>query len=163
MKLKTNKTRSSAIKLKCWLKYIANYFIKNLLPKRNRKLQTIKTKQGKNLLKEDEIMERWAEYVKELYKNENRGETVMDDLTNEVLYCTNSSEEIGELSARIYQNKRQSKISEKLLQGMEGKGIEIMTSLINKVNKTGYIPEDLRKSIHLYRCQKSVERWSVVT
>ena len=47
-------------------------------------LQTIKSKQGKNLLEKDEVMERWAEYVEELYKDENRGEADMGDLLNEV-------------------------------------------------------------------------------
>ena len=54
-------------------------------------------------------MERWAEYVKELYENENRGETVMDDLTNEVLYCTNSSEEIGAVSKNLPKEKANDK------------------------------------------------------
>ena len=38
-------------------------------------------------------------------------------------------------------------ISAELLQGIEEKGLEIMTSLINKIYKSGYIPEDFRKSI----------------
>src|SRR6267154_2782767 len=36
-----------------------------------------------------------------------------------------------------------------LLQSMGEKGIEIMTSLINKIYKSGYIPEDFRKSIFI--------------
>src|SRR5437899_365957 len=51
--------------------------IKELRPKENRMLQTIKSKQGKALLKKDEVMERWAEYVEELYIDENRGEADM--------------------------------------------------------------------------------------
>ena len=44
-------------------------------------------------------------------------------------------------------------IAAELLQGMGDKGMEIMTILINKIYRSGYIPEDFRKSI-LYRCQK---------
>src|SRR6267154_296926 len=51
--------------------------IKELRPKGNGMLQTIKSKQGKSLLEKDEVMERWAEYVEELYKDENRGEADM--------------------------------------------------------------------------------------
>ena len=37
-------------------------------------------------------------------------------------------------------------ISAELVQGMGEKGIEIMTSVINKIYKSEYIPEDFRKS-----------------
>src|SRR6267154_2342 len=47
--------------------------IKELRLKESRVLQTIKSKQRKSLLEKDEVMERWAEYVEELYKDENRG------------------------------------------------------------------------------------------
>src|SRR5437867_13249544 len=51
--------------------------IKELRPKGNRWLQTIRDKQGNVLMEKDEVMERWAEYVEELYKDENRG---VDDI-----------------------------------------------------------------------------------
>ena len=38
-------------------------------------------------------------------------------------------------------------ISAELLQGMGERGMEIMTSLVNKIYRSGYIPEDFRKSI----------------
>ena len=38
-------------------------------------------------------------------------------------------------------------ISAELLQCMGEKGIQIMTRLINKIYKSGYIPEDFRESI----------------
>ena len=66
--------------------------IKELRPKGNKMLQTIKNKQVKALLEKDEVMERWAEYVEELYKDENKGEADMGDLVNEAY--TISSEEI---------------------------------------------------------------------
>src|SRR3989442_15582913 len=47
--------------------------IKELRPKGNRGLQTIKSKQVNVLMEKDEVRERWAEYVEELYKVENRG------------------------------------------------------------------------------------------
>ena len=49
----------------------------------NRVLQIIKDKQGKSLI-EDEILERWAEYVEELYDDKGRGEADMGDLLSEV-------------------------------------------------------------------------------
>ena len=38
-------------------------------------------------------------------------------------------------------------ISAELLHGMGEKGLQLMISLINKIYKSGYIPEDFRKSI----------------
>ena len=123
--------------------------IKELRPKGNRMLQTIKSKQGKSLLEKDEVMERWAEYVEELYKDENRGEADMGDLVNEVY--TISSEEIVAVIKDLPKGKACSNdnISAELLQSMGEKGIEIMTSLINKIYKSGYIPEDFRKGIFI--------------
>src|SRR5437899_5247894 len=121
--------------------------IKELRPKGNRMLQTIMRKQGKALLEKDEVMERWAEYVEELYRDENRGEADMGDLVNEVY--TISSEEIEAVIKDLPKGKAcgSDNISAELLKGMGEKGIEIMTNLINKIFKSGYIPEDFRNSI----------------
>src|SRR3989441_8127907 len=53
--------------------------IKELRPKGNRGLQTIMGKQGNALMEKDEVMERWAEYVEELYSDETRGEDASID------------------------------------------------------------------------------------
>src|SRR2546425_11099055 len=121
--------------------------IKELQPKGSRVLQTIKSKQGRALLEKDEVMERWAKYVEELYKDENRGEADMGDLVNEVY--TISSEEVEAMIKDLPKRKAcgSNNISAELLQGMGEKGIEIMTNLIKKVFKSGYIPEDFRNSI----------------
>ena len=81
-------------------------------------LQTIKSKQGKALLEKYEVMERWAEYVEELYKDESRGEADMGDLVNEVY--TISSEEIESVIKDLPKGKAcgSDNISAELLQGM---------------------------------------------
>src|SRR6059036_285085 len=69
--------------------------IKELRPKGNRGLQTNKSNQGNVLMEKDEVMERWAEYVEELYKDGNRGvDDIIDmgQMENEVY--TICSEEI---------------------------------------------------------------------
>jgi hypothetical protein len=124
--------------------------IKELRPKGNRMLQAIKSKQSKCLLEEKEVMDRWAEYVEELYKDENRCEVDMDgmvDLVNERYSI--SSEEIEAVIRELPKGKAcgNDKISAELLQGMGKKGIEVMTTLINKIYRSGYIPEDFRNSI----------------
>src|SRR5437867_10602318 len=124
--------------------------IKELRPNGNRGLHTIKSKQGNVLMEKDEVMERWAEYVEELYKDENRGVDdiiEMGQMENEVY--TICSEEIEAVIRDLPKGKAcgSDNISAELLQCMDEKGIQIMTRLINKLYKSGYIPEDFRESI----------------
>src|SRR3989441_11469446 len=114
--------------------------IKELRPKGNRGLQTIKSKQGNVLMEKDEVMERWAEYVEELYKDENRGvDDIIDmgQMENEVY--TICSEEIEAVIRDLPKGKAydSDNVSAELLQCMGEKGIQIMTRLINKIYKSG--------------------------
>src|SRR5688572_23770002 len=115
--------------------------------RRKRKMQMIKSKQGKSIMDKEEVLERWVEYVEELYSDENRGEADMGDLINEVY--TVSSEEIKIVIKELPKGKAcgNNNIAAELLQSMGEKGIEIMFRLINKIYKSGHIPEDFRKSI----------------
>ena len=58
--------------------------IKEFQPRKNRILQHIKDKQGKSLQERGEILERWAEYVEDLYKDKERGEADRGKPTKEV-------------------------------------------------------------------------------
>src|SRR3989441_86997 len=71
----------------------------------------------------------------------------MGDLVNEVY--TISSEEIEAFIKDLPKGKAcgSDNISAELLQGMGKKGIELMTNLINKIFRSGYIPEDFKNSI----------------
>src|SRR2546425_11700258 len=92
--------------------------IKELQPKGSRVLQTIKNKQGKALLEKDEVMERWAENVEELNKDEKRREADMGELMIEVY--TISSEEIEAVIKNLPKGKAcgRDKISAELRKGM---------------------------------------------
>src|SRR3989442_5528669 len=95
-------------------------------------------------------MERWAEYVEELYKDENRGvDNIIEMSQKENEACTISSEDIEAVIRDLPKGKASGSdnISAELLQGMGEKGMQIMTSLINKIYQSGSIPEDFRKSI----------------
>src|SRR3989442_13847049 len=101
-------------------------------------------------MEQDEVMERWAEYVEELYKDENRGEddiNEMGQMENEVY--TICSEEIEGVIRDLAKGKAcgSDNVSAELLKFMGEKDIQIMTRLINKIYKSGYIPEDFRESI----------------
>ena len=88
-----------------------------------------------------------AEYVEDLYRDGNRGDADMGDLVNEVY--TISSEEIETVIKELPKGKAcgSDNIAAELLQSMGKKGMEIMSRLINKIYKSGQIPEDFRKSI----------------
>src|SRR3989442_14836866 len=97
-----------------------------------------------------EVMERWAEYMEELYKDENRGVDDINDMgqmENEVY--TICSKEIEAVIRDLPKGKAcgSDNISAELLHCMGEKGILIMTRLINKIYKSGHIPEDFRESI----------------
>src|SRR2546425_10682513 len=92
-------------------------------------------------------MERWAEYVEELYKDENRGvDNIIEMSQKENEACTISSEDIEAVIRDLPKGKAcgSDNISAELLQGMGEKGIQIMTSLINKIYQSGHIPEDFK-------------------
>src|SRR5688572_15843687 len=66
--------------------------IQEMRPRRNRMMQMITFKHGNCIMDKEEVWERWAEYVEELYRDGNRGDADMGELINEVY--TISSEEI---------------------------------------------------------------------
>src|SRR5438876_11004841 len=101
-------------------------------------------------MEKEEVMERWAEYVEELYKDENRGvdDTIdMGQMENEGY--TICSEEIEAVIRDQPKGKAcgSDNVSAELLHCMGANGTQIMTRLINKIYKSGYIPEDRRESI----------------
>ena len=98
-------------------------------------------------MQKEEILERWAEYVEELYEDKTRTAADMGDLINEVY--TISENEIREVIGELPKGKAcgEDNIPIELLQCMEEEGIETITRLINMIYKSGYIPEDFRKSI----------------
>src|SRR6478735_3722092 len=121
--------------------------VKDLQPRGNRVQQVIKDKAGKSIMEKEDILKRWAEYVEELYEDKKRGEADMGDLVNEVYEI--SSEEIRNVINELPKEKAcgEDNISAELLQCMGEEGIEIISKLINMIYKSGYIPEDFRKSI----------------
>jgi hypothetical protein len=87
--------------------------------------------------------------VEELYEDKTRTAADMGDLINEVY--TISENEIREVIGELPKGKAcgEDNIPIEFLQCMEGEGIETVTRLINMIYKSGYIPEDFRKSIFI--------------
>src|SRR3989442_623220 len=106
--------------------------IKELRPKGNSGLQTIRGKQGNVLMEKYEVMERWAEYVEELYRNETRGEDASIDKSRmESEVYTISSEEIEAVISDLPKGKAcgSDNISAELLQCMAGRGVQIISGV----------------------------------
>jgi len=98
-------------------------------------------------LEKEQILNRWAEYVEDLYDDQNRVDADMGDLVNEVYNI--SIEEVRNVIRELPKEKAcgEDNISAELLQCMGEEGIQTITNLMNKIYKSGYIPEDFRKSI----------------
>src|SRR2546425_1054450 len=95
-------------------------------------------------------MERWAEYVKELYRDETRGKDASIDKSQmESEVYTISSEEIEAVIRDLPKGKDcgSDNISAELLQCIGERDVQIMTRRINKIYQSGLIPEDFRESI----------------
>src|SRR5688572_18006762 len=110
--------------------------IQEMRPRQNRMVQMIKSKQGNCIMDKEEVLERWTEYVEELYRERKRGNADMGDLVNEVY--TISSEKIETVIKELPKGKAcgSDNIAAELLQSMGKKGMEIMSRLINKIYKS---------------------------
>ena len=85
--------------------------------------------------------------MEDLYKDDNRGDVDTGDLVYEAEAITRK--EIESVIKQLPKGNGcgNDNIAAELLQGMGDKGMEIMTSLITKIYRSRYIPEDFRKSI----------------
>ena len=96
-------------------------------------------------MEKEEVVERWAENVEELYKDENRGEDdSLDTSQMESEAYAISSEEI-EAVIRDLPKGKACAIATTFVQNCcrvwgSKVYIQLMTSLINKIYKSGYIP-----------------------
>ena len=102
----------------------------------------MKNKDGNVLFEEKDILERWVEYIGELY-SDDRPDICTD--TNIIYNTVNISEmEVREIISKLPKGKSTGidEIPAEFLQGMGIKGIEMMTWIINKCYNTGFQPED---------------------
>src|SRR5688572_8097846 len=98
-------------------------------------------------MEKEEVLEQWGECLDELHSDKNRGDAGIGDLVNEIYMI--SSKEIKTVIKELPKGKDygSDNIAAELLQSMGEKGIELMSRLINKIYKSGHIPEDFRKSM----------------
>jgi len=122
--------------------------IKELNPKRSKGTQGIKDKDGHLLHEPEVILQRWAEYVEELY-NDNRS-SFSDDIKTEER-CSISEAEVQAVIQKLTRNKAtgDDNIPAEFIQALGQNGIQLITKLMNKIYNTGVIPDDFLQNIFI--------------
>ena len=112
----------------------------------------LKSKSGKILLEEDEILERWKECIKDLYGDSERttkpfefvatlsGPAIMKREIEFALRKTKLNKAIGP-----------DEINTEMIKTLEDIGIDTLHKLFNKMYDTGKIPSDMAKSMFITR------------
>ena len=104
----------------------------------------IKNKEGKVLFDQQEIQDRWTEYIEGLF-NDERGEIPeMENLNGPIILKEEVKKAIDTL--RPGKAPGEDEITTEMLQALDEIGIDKITELCNKIYDTGYIPDDMRKS-----------------
>merc|ERR1712240_839904 len=95
----------------------------------------------------EKIMERWMEYVEELFDDERKDDPVKNFLCGPEIM----EEEVENCLNRMKSGKAQGidGITADMLKGLGEFGISTLTQICNKMYETAYIPEDIRTSIFI--------------
>ena len=106
----------------------------------------IKDKEGNILFEKEKIEERWTEYIKDLYGDEDRPAEVNIDGDEGPSFMT---EEVKYAMKRMKNRKAPGidDIKIEQLKALDDEGIRILTDICNEVYTTGYLPQDLKHSI----------------
>ena len=108
----------------------------------------IKSKDGQIIVEKDKILNRWSEYIKELYD---------DDRPEEKMIYTNfegppiMEEEVRFAIKKMKAGKASGpdNITIEMIEPLEDLGVTVLTELLNDIYNTGHIPADLSKSIFI--------------
>ena len=108
----------------------------------------IQSKDGTLIMEKDEILERWSEYIEELFDDERGQKPVIRKNIEGPRILK------AEVTAAIAHTKRNKAagpdgIVVEMIEALEDFGIDTMTEIINEIYDSGTIPEDLSKSIFI--------------
>jgi len=108
----------------------------------------IKSKDGKIVMEKDKILERWSEYISELFHDE-RGEkpTIHKNMEGPPILRS----EVEAALRKMKKNKAAGpdEIVTEMLTSLEDFGKEKLTEMMNEIYDSGVIPDDLSKSIFI--------------
>ena len=108
----------------------------------------IKSKDGVIIMEKEKILERWSEYIGDLYGSDRNEQFDIElDLEGPVILES-------EVSHAIHKTKRgkaggPDNIVVEMLEALEEFGTEELTKILNRIYDTGHLPEDLTKSIFI--------------
>ncbi|XP_076325106.1 uncharacterized protein LOC143233091 [Tachypleus tridentatus] len=114
----------------------------------------LKSKNGEILMDKKDILNRWSEYIGELY-NDNKSPTPHIEIDTEGLPIM--PDEVEHAMKKIHKGKAAGPddIPIELLLALKEVGIQEVTKLLNTIYDTGEIPEDFKKSIFIALPKKS--------
>ena len=108
----------------------------------------LKTKEGSIIMDKEKILERWAEYIGELFEDNRKehdvmkknfaGPPIMKDEVREAMRKMKTGKATGPDGLSI-----------ELIEALEEFGIEKVTTLLNEIYDTGQIPVDMSRSIFI--------------
>ena len=108
----------------------------------------IKKRDGTILMIKDEILDRWEEYLAELYDDErNERPEIKKKLEGPPI----TKDEIELALKKMKRGKAtgQDEISVEMISALEDLGIHVLTEFANKISDAGRFPDDLSKSIFI--------------
>ena len=107
----------------------------------------LKTKEG-SIIMDKKILERWAEYIRELFEHNRKEHDVMKkNLAGRPIM----KDEVRETMRKMKTGKATDPdgLSIELIEALEEYGIEKVTTLLNEIYNTGQIPVDMSRSIFI--------------
>ena len=115
--------------------------------KKSRLQECIKDKDGNILFETNLIEERWTEYIKDLYDDENRKDVMIESTEGPLILESEVKYAMKNMKNRKAPGRDEITIEH--LKALNDKGIVILTDICNEVYKTGHIPDDLKHSIFI--------------
>ena len=108
----------------------------------------IKSKEGTIIVEKEEILERWAEYINDLF-NDDRIEkpTILKNMDGPKILKS----EVESSLHKLKRNKAAGpdEVVTEMMLALEDYGIDKLTDIVNGIYDTGVIPEDLSRSIFI--------------
>ena len=108
----------------------------------------LKSKEGNIILEKGKILERWSEYIEELYNDDRYerkiikdnfgGPTILKDEIRSAIKQMKTGKALGP-----------DEIATETIEAVEEFGVDILYDLLNEIYNTGIIPEDMFKSIFI--------------
>ena len=127
--------------------------IKEMQPNSRNEMNVVKDKNDRLLSRKEDILQRFAEYIEELY-DDNREQT--PELDQDELQRAESMNPIGETEVRDIIGELNNgkavgvdEIPAEMLKCLGEAGVTLITKIINRIYKTGEIPDDFKNSIFI--------------